>query len=46
MDIFTQENINTGSYIFLFMGGVAAFAGAIVVYLDRKAKLSKRKIKK
>lgn len=46
MVIFSQEWINTASYIYLLMGGIVAFIGTIVVYLDRKSKLSAVKKKK
>lgn len=46
MNIFTQENLNYTAYLFLLMGGIITFLGSIVVYLDRKTKLSKLKKKK
>lgn len=44
--IFTQESLTTASYIYLLMGGIVAFSGALIVYLDKKSKLSKLKKKK
>ncbi|MEK7168481.1 MAG: hypothetical protein AAB778_00540 [Patescibacteria group bacterium] len=46
MNILSQENINYTANLFLLMGGIITFFGSIVVYLDRKTKLSKLKKKR
>lgn len=43
---FTQENITTGAYTVLLMGGILAFAGAIIIYLDKISTLKNKKKKK
>ena len=38
----SQEDITTGVYFFLLMGGLITLFGAIVVYLNKKSKKSKK----
>lgn len=38
----SQEDITTGVYFFLIMGGLITLFGAVVVYLNRKNRRRKR----
>jgi hypothetical protein len=43
MNIFTRESLTAASYVFVVVAGIIALSGAIIVYLDRKTRYSKKR---